>query len=369
MIINYKINNEIHNIVISDTIKKNIVSQVEKVKSDKKILLVYDNNINLDIINVIQNEFKIIGVDLVSVRISGKKKNKNYKILLKIIDVLISNQFTKNSILVSCGGGVVGDLSNFAASIYLRGMVYFHIPTTMTAIVDSCIGGKTAINYKNVINSIGTYYHPKSVLIFKEIIDNLPEREYLAGIPEILKCGLIKKTSLLNFIENFHKEIKERKFKILKKVIFETLKVKIYYFKKDIYEKNIRLNLNFGHTFAHAIEMATDKYIKKDFFRHGEAVGLGIMCEIYYSYQKDSKLLNYVKQILDLYKLPTKIICEKNFKDKAKIQSEIYKAIFLDKKKLNRYPRYINMKKKFKPNIKEIKNFNLINLTIKKFLN
>ena len=89
MIINYKINNEIHNIIISDKIKKNVVSQVEKVKSDKKILLVYDNNINLDIIRLIQNELKIIGVDLVSVRISGNKKNKNYKILLKIIDVLI----------------------------------------------------------------------------------------------------------------------------------------------------------------------------------------------------------------------------------------------------------------------------------------
>ena len=128
MIINYKINNSIHNIVITDKIGNSIVNQVEKVNSDKKILLVYDNNINIKIINLIQDQFKLIGVKLILVRISGKKKNKNYKILLKIIDVLISNQFTKNSILISCGGGVVGDLSNLAASVYLRGMIYFHIP-------------------------------------------------------------------------------------------------------------------------------------------------------------------------------------------------------------------------------------------------
>ena len=369
MIINYKINNSIHNIVITDKIGNNIVNQVEKVNSDKKILLVYDNNINIKIINLIQGQFKLIGVKLISVRISGKKKNKNYKILLKIIDVLISNQFTKNSILISCGGGVVGDLSNLAASVYLRGMIYFHIPTTMTAIVDSCIGGKTAINYKNIINSIGTYYQPKSVIILKDIIDDLPDREYFAGIPEIIKCGLLKKSLILKHLINFQSDVKKRNFKILKKIITETLKIKIFFFKNDVYEKNTRLNLNFGHTFAHAIEMATDKYIKKEYFRHGEAVGIGIMCEIFYSHKKNSKLLGDVNKILNFYKLPTKILNNKYLTDKSIIQNEIYRAIFLDKKKINRYPRYIHLKNKFKPMIKEIKNFNLLNLTIKNFLN
>ena len=87
-------------------------------------------------------------------RVSGSKINKNKKFLFKIIDKLIEKKFTKKSVLLSCGGGVVGDVSALASSLYLRGMIYYHIPTTMTAIVDSCLGGKTGINYKNIINSI-----------------------------------------------------------------------------------------------------------------------------------------------------------------------------------------------------------------------
>ena len=369
MIVNYKVNNEDHNIIISDKIKNNVINQVERVNSDKKILLAYDEKINQSIINLIRDELKLIGAELILVKISGKKKNKNNKILFKIIDILIANHFTKNSIFISCGGGVVGDLSNLAASLYLRGMIYFHIPSTMTAIIDSCIGGKTAINYKNIINSVGTYYHPKSVMIFKDIIDELPDREYFAGIPEIIKCGLIKRSNILKNLKKFNQKIKERNFNIIKKIIIETLKIKIHFFKNDIYEKNNRLNLNFGHTFAHAIEMATDEYFKKDYLRHGEAVGLGIMCEIYYANKGQSKLLNEVENILTTFNLPTKILNIKNSSAQAKMQNKIYKGIFLDKKKIGRYPRYIFLKKKYKPQIIEIKNFDLLNHTIKYFLN
>ena len=90
--------------------------------------------------------------------------------------------------MISIGGGVLGDVCGLAASLYLRGMIYFHVPSTMTAMVDSCLGGKTAINYKNIINSIGTYYHAEHVFIFNELIQGLPHKEFLAGIPEILKC-------------------------------------------------------------------------------------------------------------------------------------------------------------------------------------
>lgn len=369
MIINYKINDENHNVIISDKIKDNIVNQVESVKSDKKILLAYDEKIDQLIINLIRDELKLIGVKLILVKISGKKKNKNSKILFKIIDILIANQFTKNSIFISCGGGVVGDISNLTASLYLRGMIYFHIPSTMTAIIDSCIGGKTAINYNNIINSVGTYYHPKSVMIFKDIIDNLPDREYFAGIPEIIKCGLIKKSNILKDLINYHEDIKKRKFKTLKRIISETLKTKIHFFKNDIYEKNTRLNLNFGHTFAHAMEMATDESFKKDYLRHGEAVGIGIMCEIFYSYGGPSKLLNEVASILNTYKLPTKLLSSKFSFNIINIQNKVYEGIFLDKKKINKYPRYIFLSKKYKPQIKEIKNFDLLNHTIKYFLN
>ena len=117
--------------------------------------------------------------------VEGSKKNKNFKTFLKIIDKLFKKKFSKNSVLISCGGGVVGDVSGMAASLYLRGLNYFHIPTTMTALIDSCIGYKNFINFKNIINSLGTYYHPKNVYISKTIIHYLPNREYISGIPKL----------------------------------------------------------------------------------------------------------------------------------------------------------------------------------------
>ena len=369
MIINYKINEENHNIIISEKIKNNIIKQVERVKSDKKILLAYDANIKQSIIDIIKEELKLIGAKLILVKVSGEKKNKNNKVLFKLIDILISSQFTKKSILISCGGGVVGDLSNLAASLYLRGMIYFHIPSTMTAIIDSCIGGKTAINYRNIINSVGTYYHPKSVMIFKDIIDQLPDREYLAAIPEMIKCGLIKRSNILQNLKNLDKKVKDRDFTTVKKIISETLKIKIFFFKNDIYERYKRLNLNFGHTFAHAIEMATDDFFKKDYLRHGEAVGIGLMCEIFYANKGQSKLLSEVETILKIYNLPIRILNTNKNIDDAVVQNKIYKGIFLDKKKISKYPRYIRLKKKYKPQIEEIKNLDYINNTIKYFLN
>ena len=118
------------------------------------------------------------------------------------------------------GGGVIGDLSALAASLYLRGLFYFHIPTTMTSIVDSCIGGKTGINYNNVINSIGNYYHAKNVFIDYKIIKNLPDREYIAGIAEILKCCIINKGLDINFIKKNKNLIFEKNITFLKKLIF-----------------------------------------------------------------------------------------------------------------------------------------------------
>ena len=112
--------------------------------------------------------------------------------MFRILDILINYKFTKKSVIVSFGGGVVGDVSALASSLYLRGMIYFCIPTTMTSMIDSSIGGKTGINYKGVINSIGNYHHPKSVFILEDVINEIPEREYFAGFAEIIKCGLIE---------------------------------------------------------------------------------------------------------------------------------------------------------------------------------
>ena len=287
-------------------IKKNVSStaiagDLSRLYSDKKILLIIDKKINKKITKYLIHDLKISNFKMSIMMVSGNKNNKNMKLLFKIINKLFDKKFTKKSVIISCGGGVIGDVSALASSLYLRGLIHFHIPTTMTAVIDSCIGGKTGINYKGIINSLGTYYHSKRVYISKNILNLIPEREFLAGIPEIIKCGLIHKKSILMKLNNKNKILK-RNFSYIAKIIKLALKTKIEFFKGDISEENERLKLNFGHTFAHAIEMALQSE-KRNEIRHGEAVGLGLLCEIYYAFGKNKDFL-LTKKLLEKYKLP-----------------------------------------------------------------
>ena len=370
MKIKYKINQNYHFVSFKKKFDNTFVHEIEKSNSDKNILIVYDKNIQNIFIDRFYNSLKLSGCKIFKLELEGDKKNKNEKTLFNILNFLLSNNFSKKSILISIGGGVLGDVCGLAASLYLRGMIYFHVPSTMTAMVDSCLGGKTAINYKNIINSIGTYYHADHVFIFNELIQGLPDKEFLAGLPEILKCGLIKKNKILKILRTQKEKILNRDFNTLRKIIFETLVTKIFFFKTDIYEKNSRLFLNFGHTFAHAIEMGTAKMIKNDHLRHGEAVGIGMMCEMFYE-KNNNKIIKIVEDILTSYGLPTRVISTKKNKSLSlqKLQHYIHKFVFYDKKKINKHPRFISLKELYKPKIEEMKNLDMIDHAIYRFIN
>ena len=362
-VITYKADNEINTIRYLKVIDKNLIKDIEQLKSDKKILFIYDKQISNKFINEIKITLKLTGNIVYFKEIEGKKNNKNLKIFLNLFNLLIEKEFTKNSIIISCGGGVVGDMCGLLSSLYLRGTIYFHIPTTMTAIVDSCIGGKTGINYKGLINSMGNYFHPKRVYILENLITEIPDREYFAGFAEILKCGLIGNKKIINYLIKDKNLYTRKSNKNLSNLILETLQTKIKFFKNDIREKNLRLSLNFGHTFAHSIEMITEKIIKKDYLRHGEAVGLGMLCEIMLSNNgKKNELYNLCQKILKKYNLPIKLNIYQ--KKRIRVHQGIYKGVFLDKKNKNNNPRYISLKKINKPKIKEILDYGLLNDTI-----
>ena len=371
LIINYKVENVVNKVIIAKDIENHLLKDLVSLKSDKKILFIYDENINNQFIKKILDNIKLSGGNVISQKVKGSKKNKSLKNLLFLFNILIKNNFSKKSVIVSCGGGVIGDLTGLLSSLYLRGTIYFHIPSTMTAIVDSCLGGKTGINYKDVINSFGNYYHPNRVYISERVLKSLPNREYNAGIYEILKCGLLGNKKILTTLKLKKDFILKRNFKILSILIYETLKTKITHFINDVKESKKRLNLNFGHTFAHAIEMATDQLVKKDYFRHGEAVGIGILCEIALSNMNKPKekneLYKLTSDILKSYHLPIKIELPSKV-SKLKVQNMIYKNIFLDKKRISSNPRYINLKKVGKPIIKEVEDLNSINEIIYGFL-
>jgi len=325
----YKIQNEKFTIHVNNGVNNILLKKIENLKSDNKIFFVYDSNIDNKIILNLIKFLKKTGNIILTKRLKGNKSNKNKNQLFEIIDKLIKEKFTKKSILISMGGGVIGDLSALAASLYLRGLIYFHIPTTMTSIVDSCIGGKTGINYNNVINSVGNYYHAKGIFIDYQIIKNLPQREYTAGLAEILKCCIINSGMDLNFLIKNKNNIIQRDISILKKLILFALKTKIKFFKDDVFENKNRLVLNFGHTFAHAIEMAMVKN-GKEVFRHGEAVGLGMLCELRIAGKNN--LAKKLSLALEKFDLPSKIEVESS-QLKKNIQNKIYNNVFLDKKK------------------------------------
>ncbi len=366
--IRYSINKEIFNIIFC--VKKetsDISNQLKKHYSDRKVLLVIDKNLDKNFRRCLLSDLKKLNrIDFHLLEVEGSKRNKNTNFVFKIIDKCIKEKFTKKSVVISCGGGVVGDAAALASSLYFRGLIYYHVPTTMTAIVDSCIGGKTGINYNGIINSVGNYYHPKSVFISKNVIEKIPHREFMSGIPEIIKCGLIDNVKIFEMLLLNQNKYFKRDYDFLYKLIKLTLLTKIKFFKDDIFENAKRLNLNFGHTFAHAIEIAL-KGKKSDVIRHGEAVGVGMLCEIYYSEGKSEKFLK-LKNILRFYNLSTDLNHLTKGKLKNSLKNEIFKNIFLDKKKIGKFPRIIKLIRVGKSKIIEMKNNKKIKDTIDKVL-
>jgi len=366
MHLQYFINNKKYKVYIKENINKSLVSDLILLSSDRKVLLVYDVNISKEIIEEIFKELKISGFQIFKKEVLGGKENKNEKFLFNILDSLSSNKFTKNSILLSVGGGVVGDVTGLSASLFMRGINYVHIPSTMMAVLDSCLGGKNAINYKHRINLIGSYYHPHRVYISGKLIKKIPQRDFISGLAEAIKCGIIDNEKILFLLENFKKEILDRNFKIIQKLCNLVLRSKIKFFLTDIYEQNTRLYLNFGHTFAHAIEMVQNQIHFPNKLNHGEAVSVGMVCEMLYGKTK-KKIIDRTINLLNFYNLPTFFKLSKN-SNQQKIQSHIYENIFLDKKNDGKFARYIKISDLKKKKIAKIDNMYLLNDVIYKIL-
>ena len=206
--------------------------------------------------------------------------SKSVEQLSKTWDFLAQSKIDRSGFLLAIGGGVVGDLAGFAAASFLRGISFHQVPTTLLAMVDSSVGGKTAINISTGKNLVGAFYNPKGVIIDTEVLNTLPEREFKAGLAEVIKYGLIQNKYLLSLLKNNTKKIQSMSGRIIEEIIFESIKTKSKVVTKDEKENGIRAILNFGHTFGHAIE-AEGKYKK---ILHGEAVAKGMIIASKISY-------------------------------------------------------------------------------------
>lgn len=207
----------------------------------------------------------------------------------KILAFMVEKAFTRTDAVVAVGGGVVGDLSGFVSSCYMRGIDFYNIPTTLLSQVDSSIGGKTAIDFKGVKNIVGSFYQPKKVIIDSSTLQTLSKRLLHAGLVEAIKMAAIYNEELFNLIENSTDLTKD-----IDQIIYPSLLIKKDIVEKDPLEKNLRKILNFGHTFGHAIETLSNGSLY-----HGEAVGIGML------YFSSGSAFKRIKTLLKKYELPT----------------------------------------------------------------
>jgi 3-dehydroquinate synthase len=199
---------------------------------------------------------------------------KNLKTVETIARKLVCAGADRKSILIAVGGGVVGDVAGFVAASYLRGVALVQIPTTVVAQVDSAVGGKTGVNLPEGKNLLGAFYPPCLVLVDPEVLHSLPPREFRGGLAEVIKYGIIADGRLFSFLEQNISCLLARNHDSLEHAIRRSIEIKARVVSADEHESGLREILNFGHTFAHALESVT-RYRK---FQHGEAVAWGMMC-------------------------------------------------------------------------------------------
>ena len=261
----------------------------------KNIAFIIDKNVPIKFKTDLKKKLK--NYRLLFLSFSASEKNKSFNSVNYYLKILLSKNFNRSDLIIGVGGGITGDVVGFVASIFKRGINFINIPTTLLAQVDSAVGGKTGINSVFGKNLIGTFYQPKLVISDTSFINSLPRKEMICGFAEILKHSIIKDKNFFNWLEKNTKLIFSKKSKELIYAIKKSCEIKIHFVTKDINEKGLRMILNFGHTFAHAIEVRNN-YSKN--ITHGEAVLSGMILATKLSVVKricSSKTLSQIKKI------------------------------------------------------------------------
>lgn len=216
------------------------------------------------------------GIQVVEIVLPDGEQFKDWQSLNRIFDALIENACERSTSLVALGGGVVGDMTGFAAACFQRGTPFIQIPTTLLAQVDSSVGGKTAINHPLGKNMIGAFYQPRAVLIDPDVLRTLPDRELRAGLAEVIKYGLIRDLPFLEWIERHIEKLLAKDPNVLEQAIYRSCLNKAQVVEADEHELGERATLNLGHTFGHAIEAG----LGYGQWLHGEAVSAGTMMAV-----------------------------------------------------------------------------------------
>jgi 3-dehydroquinate synthase len=330
--------------VIGRDIFENSLHEILGGGSCDKIFLLVDENVFQHHGSLLLNSLDQFATDVHHMIVPQGESSKSVAFWESALNFLLTNGVRRNTPLIVIGGGVTGDLGGFVAASVLRGIPLIHVPTTILAMVDSSIGGKTGINHQAGKNLIGAFYQPRMVIADTQFLNSLPRREWINGLSEILKYGAISDTSIFNEASIFQTEdyrfIDREK---LESLIYKCIKIKADIVATDEFEGGIRAYLNFGHTFAHAIEKACDF----DTISHGEAVFLGMLAA-----QKLSRLTGSV--LSGNFLEPYKPLYHFRVKPEELSAEEIYTYMFQDKKRTDIHLKFVLLKEWQFPVVKNV---------------
>lgn len=238
----------------------------------RKVAIVTDSNVAPHYLAPLRRALEASGVEVVPITIPDGESQKNWETLNRIFASLIEHRCDRGTAMIALGGGVVGDITGFAAAVYQRGVPYVQVPTTLLAQVDSAVGGKTAINHPRGKNMIGAFYQPLAVIADTDTLETLPAREIAAGLAEVIKYGLIRDPAFFDWLESNMTRLVAREPEALAYAIERSCANKAEVVAVDEHESGPRALLNLGHTFGHAIETGTGYGT----WLHGEAVAAGM---------------------------------------------------------------------------------------------
>lgn len=241
----------------------------------RHVAVVTDTNVDELYADALADQFIEAGVEAHVLIVDAGETSKSTEVIADLWQTMLDEGCDRQTVVIAVGGGVVGDIAGFVAASYARGLRFFQVPTTLLSQVDSSVGGKTGVNLEGAKNMVGAFWQPEGVLIDTEVLTSLPEREYRAGLAEVVKYGVILDEAFFSYLEQNASTVMDRDPATLREIIARSCRLKADVVEADEREQSgQRAKLNYGHTFGHALEAVTDY----GHFLHGEAIAIGMIC-------------------------------------------------------------------------------------------
>lgn len=331
-----------YSIFIGQNMDNQLINFIKKNFPESKVCLISDNKVAKLFGEKLSKKLSRNKISNSLISFPAGEKRKNLTTVERLSSKMVKEKFNRKDIVLALGGGVTGDLAGFIASIFMRGIPVIQVPTSLLAMVDSSVGGKTGVDLEDGKNLVGAFHQPQTVIIDVNYLKNLPKREFNSGMAEIIKHAIIRDRSFFKWIEQNREKIKKLDTSTLQALISKSCLIKKKIVEKDEKENGLRMILNYGHTIGHAFEHLSNFRLK-----HGEAISIGMIKENQLSKLSEKEKIR-IQNLLIYFDLPVQ--------NKLSSQDkELIKLIKNDKKVKQKLPLFAIPSKIGKTEIREFK--------------